>query len=63
MRPEARPIEFINGHAHFYGKKKVDILQERKRCKLNWIASKTSELWDKKLQLPLFLPCGRIKLP
>ncbi len=24
MRPEARPIEFANGHAHFYGKKKVD---------------------------------------
>ncbi len=24
MRPEARPIEFTNGHAHFYGKKKVD---------------------------------------
>ncbi len=23
MRPEARPIEFTNGHAHFYGKKKV----------------------------------------
>ncbi len=24
MRPEARPIEFTNGRAHFYGKKKVD---------------------------------------
>ncbi len=25
MRPEARPIEFRNGRAHFYRKKKVDI--------------------------------------
>ncbi len=24
MRPEARPIEFINGQARSYGKKKVD---------------------------------------
>ncbi len=24
MRPEARSIEFTNGRAHFYGKKKVD---------------------------------------
>ncbi len=24
MRLEARPIEFTNGHPHFYGKKKVD---------------------------------------
>ncbi len=24
MKPEAGPIEFTNGHAHFYGKKKMD---------------------------------------
>ncbi len=24
MRPEARPLEFTNGRAHFYRKKKVD---------------------------------------
>ncbi len=24
MRLEARPIQFTNGHAHFYGKKNVD---------------------------------------
>ncbi len=28
MRPEARPFEFTNGRAHFYGKKKVDIVSE-----------------------------------
>ncbi len=24
MRPEAKPIKFTNGHAHFYMKNKVD---------------------------------------
>ncbi len=24
MRPEARPIQFTNGHAHFNGKKNLD---------------------------------------
>ncbi len=28
MRPEARPVEFTNGH--FYGKKKVDIVHRYK---------------------------------
>ncbi len=28
MRPEARPIEFTNGRAHFYGKKKEDRVVE-----------------------------------
>ncbi len=33
MRPEARPIEFTNGHAHFYGKKKVDKVGQFQLCK------------------------------
>ncbi len=38
MSPEARTIEFTNGHAHFYEKKKVDSMNSF-CCKLDCIIS------------------------
>ncbi len=42
MRPEVRPIEFTNGHAHFYGKNKVDSFEAFK-CTNGHKCSKCSE--------------------
>ncbi len=39
MRPKSRHIEFTNGHAHFYNKKKVDRIAEKFHLNLVFIAS------------------------
>ncbi len=45
MKPEARPLEFTNGRAHFYRKKKVDSdsqqMNPRERMLCYWQLSNT----------------------
>ncbi len=42
MRSETRPIEFTNGCAHFYGKKKVDM---NIRSQI-WGKADIKHIWD-----------------
>ncbi len=35
MRPEAKPIKFTNGHAHFYMKNKVDRTMHTEHCPIH----------------------------
>ncbi len=41
MRPEARPIEFTNGRAHFNSKKKLD----RNKNTINENVNERANLW------------------
>lgn len=49
IRPEARPIEFINGRAHFYSKKKED-----SRPTTNMVSVKVSSKCEDAMLLQLF---------